>query len=49
MKGIVAKRYTPSDTHPSARDFFTKRGALDLKRDSSGHRRYVWLYEDMLT
>ena len=33
---------------PFAR-FFTRRGALDLKRDSAGHRRYAWLYEDMLT
>jgi len=33
---------------PFAR-FFRLRGALDLTRDTSGHRRYAWLHEDMLT
>ncbi|QIQ85352.1 hypothetical protein [Erythrobacter sp.] len=33
---------------PFAR-FFRRRGALDLTRDASGHRRYAWLHEDMLT
>ncbi len=28
--------------------FFRKRGALDLTRDASGHRRYSYLYEDTL-
>lgn len=29
--------------------FFGKRGELSLKRDRSAHRRYAYLYEDMLT
>ena len=28
--------------------FFTRRGNLDLTRDTSGHRRYAFLYEDMM-
>ena len=28
--------------------FFTRRGNLDLTRDSSAHRRYAFLYEDMM-
>jgi len=28
--------------------FFTRRGKLDLTRDQSGHRRYAFLYEDMM-
>lgn len=28
--------------------FFRKRGALDLSRDTSRHRRFAWLYEDTL-
>ncbi|MXP30259.1 hypothetical protein [Parerythrobacter jejuensis] len=28
--------------------FFTRRGKLDLTRDSSQHRRYAFLYEDMM-
>jgi len=30
------------------RGFFTRRGNLALARDSSAHRRYSYLYEDML-
>lgn len=26
-----------------------KRGALDLSRDASQHRRHAWLYDDLLT
>ena len=29
--------------------FFSKRNSLNLDRDVSSHRRYAWLYEDMLT
>lgn len=28
--------------------FFERRGALDLTRDTSSHRRYAYLYEDTL-
>ncbi len=28
--------------------FFANRGGLDLSRDSSGHRRFQYLYEDLL-
>lgn len=28
--------------------FVTRRGALDLTRDKSAHRRYAFLYEDMM-
>lgn len=28
--------------------FFRRRGALDLTRDASRHRRYSYLYEDTL-
>lgn len=27
----------------------TKRGALDLKRDTAQHRRFAWLYDDLLS
>ena len=37
-----------ASTGPFAR-FFRRRGGLDLTRDCSSHRRYAWLYEDMLT
>ena len=37
-----------ASTGPFSR-FFNRRGGLNLKRDCSGHRRYAWLYEDMLT
>ncbi|WP_435417010.1 hypothetical protein WAB17_08915 [Parerythrobacter aurantius] len=28
--------------------FFKRRGTLDLTRDTSAHRRYAFLYEDMM-
>lgn len=28
--------------------FFTRRGKLDLTRDTAQHRRYAFLYEDMM-
>lgn len=33
----------------SPANFFMRRGELDLTRDSAAHRRYHWLYEDMLS
>ncbi|MGP1282719.1 MAG: hypothetical protein ACTS1X_07065 [Parasphingopyxis sp.] len=30
------------------RRFFGRRGQLDLDRDASQHRRFAYLYEDML-
>ncbi|NNC52122.1 MAG: hypothetical protein HKO08_03670 [Erythrobacter sp.] len=33
---------------PAPRRFFQMRGGLDLSRDTSSHRRYAWLYEDVL-
>lgn len=34
----------------SRRDrFFTLRGALELDRDRSGHRRFAALYDDLLS
>lgn len=37
-----------ASTGPFSR-FFKRRGGLDLSRDCSSHRRYAYLYEDMLT
>ena len=31
-----------------SRTFFTKRGRLDFRHDKSGHRRFTYLYEDLL-
>lgn len=28
--------------------FFSRRGSLDLRHDGSAHRRYSYIYEDML-
>jgi hypothetical protein len=43
-----ARNAQAASAGPFAR-FFGRRGGLDLDRDSSGHRRYAWLHEDMLT
>lgn len=43
------KRYHKAPSTGRFARFFGQRGGLDLSRDSSGHRRYAWLYEDMLT
>ena len=32
----------------SAAEFFDKRGGLDLSRDRSSHRRFTYLYDDLL-
>lgn len=32
-----------------SRKFFGQRGALALPKDRSQHRRYAYLYEDLLT
>lgn len=28
--------------------FFSRRGDLNLKNDTSAHRRYTWMFEDLL-
>ena len=30
-------------------DFFDRRGDYALANDSAGHRRFHWLYEDLLS
>ncbi|MGF1454246.1 MAG: hypothetical protein ACFB6R_02585 [Alphaproteobacteria bacterium] len=32
----------------AAQDFFDQCGALSLDKDRSQHRRYAWLFEDLL-
>jgi len=44
-------RVSPKLRRPRVRvpaRFFRRRGALDLTRDASAHRRYSYLYEDTL-
>ena len=42
-------RYSKAASTGTFARFFGRRTELDLGRDCSGHRRYAWLYEDMLT
>lgn len=46
MQWLMKRKREAMENAP--RGFFTRRGNLALTRDSSAHRRYSYLYEDML-
>jgi len=46
---LKERDYCRASSTGSFARFFGRRNGLDLDRDASGHRRFAWLYEDMLT
>jgi len=46
MKWLMQRKREARANAP--RGFFSRRGTLALERDSSAHRRFSYLYEDLL-
>ncbi|MBH5321938.1 hypothetical protein [Aurantiacibacter sediminis] len=49
MNKTIQATFHEASSHGEQSRFLRKRGKLDLSHDRSGHRRFAWLYEDMLT
>ncbi|WP_299323715.1 hypothetical protein [Parasphingopyxis sp.] len=47
IRSLIARKNEKQKRLP--RFFFSKRGHMNLRRDASQHRRFAYLYEDMLT
>ncbi|MEO1170102.1 MAG: hypothetical protein AAFW97_15470 [Pseudomonadota bacterium] len=47
IRRLIARKNEKQKRVP--RFFFANRGHMNLRRDRSQHRRFAYLYEDMLT